>query len=265
MSRTIPVSSDEYDEKYFLTCCEGYSEYADSKGKNLSSRLQQALDSADVQKDMRTLDIGCGRGEIVSHCAMKGAFAYGLDYARTPVELAQDCLKTVLGSDHSNKTGLSQADATRLPFRSNSFDRIFMLDFVEHLYPDDLIRAMNEAYRVLKPEGKIVIHTQPNRWYFEYGYHIYRLICKLKDGKSLPDNPRTEYAKKMHVNEQSILGMYILLGKTGFKKRIWLAQPNFKYNGNNPIIQFFFRSIYHYPLKAFFSNEIFAIAEKRGT
>ena len=265
MSRTIPVSSHEYDEKYFLTCCEGYTEYIDSKGKNLSSRLQQALDSADVQKGMRTLDIGCGRGEIISHCAMKGAFAYGLDYARTPVELAQDCVKTVLGSDHSNKTGLSQADATRLPFKSNSFDRIFMLDFVEHLYPDDLLHAMNEVYRVLKPEGKIVIHTQPNRWYFEYGYYIYRLISKLKNGKSLPKNPRTEYAKKMHVNEQSILDLYILLGRTGFKKRIWLAPPIFNYIGNNPIIRIIFRSIYHYPLKAIFSNEIYAIAEKGGT
>lgn len=265
MSRTIPVSSHEYDEKYFLTCCEGYTEYIDSKGKNLSSRLQQALDSADVKKGMRTLDIGCGRGEIISHCAMKGALAYGLDYARTPVVLANECVKTVLGKEYSHKTGLSQADATRLPFRSSSFDRIFMLDFVEHLYSDDLIQAMNEAYRVLKPEGKIVIHTQPNRWYFEYGYYIYRLISKLKNGKSLPKNPRTEYAKKMHVNEQSILDLYILLGRTGFKKRIWLAPPIFNYIGNNPIIRIIFRSIYHYPLKAIFSNEIYAIAEKGGT
>lgn len=262
MSTRNPVSPDEYDEKYFLTCCEGYTEFIDSKGKKLSYRLQLALDSADINTGMKTLDIGCGRGEMISHSAMKGAFAYGLDYARAPVELANESIKTVLGSEHVNKTGLIQADAKMLPFRSNSFDRLFMLDFVEHLYPDELIQSMNEVYRVLKPGGKIVIHTQPNRWYFEYGYFIYRSICKLKDGKSLPKNPRTEYAKKMHVNEQSILGLYILLGKTGFKKKIWLAPPIFQYHGNSRIIHFLFRSLNHYPLKAFFSNEIYAIAEK---
>jgi len=264
MNKRIPVSSDEYDETYFLTCCEGYHEYIDSKGKNLSTRLQQALDSADIKKGMKTLDIGCGRGEMISHCAMKGALAYGLDYSKAPVELSKDCVKTVLGNDYSNKTALIQADATRLPFKTNSFDSIFMLDFVEHLYQDELIMAMNEVNRVLKPDGKIVIHTQPNKWYFEYGYSIYRLICKLKDGKWLPKNPRTEYAKKMHVNEQSILSMHLLLGKTGFIKKIWLSPPIFQYQGNNRIIQLIFRSLYHYPLKAIFSNEIYAIAEKRN-
>jgi len=40
-----------------------------------------------------------------------------------------------------------------LPFEPGTFDRVLMLDVVEHLYPAELAEALREARRVLKPGG----------------------------------------------------------------------------------------------------------------
>ena len=39
----------------------------------------------------------------------------------------------------------------------NSFDAIFTSHTIEHLYPDDVKRAMEECIRVLSPEGFLVM------------------------------------------------------------------------------------------------------------
>ena len=67
------LPSTLYDESYFLTACEGFQEYADSEGRQLSRRLAQAFDVAGIGPGMRVLDVGSGRGEILLHCARLGA------------------------------------------------------------------------------------------------------------------------------------------------------------------------------------------------
>ena len=66
------------------------------------------------------------------------------------------------------------ADAKGLPFDSAHFDRVLMFDVVEHLYPWELDRALAEIRRVLTSDGRLVIHTAPNRWYDKYAYPIVR-------------------------------------------------------------------------------------------
>ena len=75
------LPSTLYTEDYFLTACEGYQEFAESHGEHLSRRLAAAFAVASVEPGMRVLDVGCGRGEILRHCAHLGARAYGIDYA----------------------------------------------------------------------------------------------------------------------------------------------------------------------------------------
>src|SRR4051794_1078596 len=64
-----PLPSTLYTEEYFLTACEGYDEFTTTEGEQLSRRLSAAFKLAEITPGMTILDVGCGRGEILRHCA----------------------------------------------------------------------------------------------------------------------------------------------------------------------------------------------------
>jgi len=94
-----------------------------------------------------SLDIGCATGNLVQRLLELGVDAYGVDisaYAisRSPV-----------------KDRLKQVDivSERLPFESNYFDLITMLEVIEHISNEENI--LKEMRRVLKEDGIIYITT----------------------------------------------------------------------------------------------------------
>ena len=221
-----PVRPERYDEAYFLGSCEGYSEFIVSEGMHLSRRLSQAFEVADVAPGMRVLDIGCGRGEVLRHCARLGAQAYGVDYAPVALRMARGL--AMAGEKEQSTMGVYQANAKLLPFSSASFDRVLMFDIVEHLYPWELDRALAEARRVLRPDGRLIIHTAPNVWYDRYAYPLVRLVRTLMgQGVSYPKDPRAIIPDNLdvHVNEQSALSLRRVLRRAGFRAQVWLGTP----------------------------------------
>ena len=66
------------------------------------------------------------------------------------------------------------ADATRLPFRDNSFDLVTMFDVLEHV--PDHERAAAEAIRVLRPGGHIMLTSPNENWRFPY-FRFLRPLC----------------------------------------------------------------------------------------
>jgi SAM-dependent methyltransferase len=106
------------------------------------------------------------------------------------------------------------------PTLDGSFDRVLMFDVVEHLYPWELHAAMREVHRVLRPDGRFIIHTAPNRWYDRYAYPwVRRFRSLLGQGARYPEDPRaiTPVNQHVHVNEQDILSMRRALNAAGFR------------------------------------------------
>lgn len=254
-----------YGEDYFLSACEGYEEFLRSQGEHLSRRLQAAFRVAAVRAGMRVLDVGCGRGEIVRHCARLGATAIGIDYAEAAVRLSARLLRQA--GSLPGPAGLAQADAKFLPFPDAVFDRVLMFDVVEHLFPWELRLALREARRVLKPGGMLVIHTAPNRWYDAYAYPLVRLVRTLQGmGHLYPANPRAlnvPINETVHVNEQGPIGLWWSLRRAGFRAvRVWLDTPP-QQRQEGPI----FRLLRHIafgwiPFRWFFERELFAVATR---
>ncbi|MBN1310948.1 MAG: class I SAM-dependent methyltransferase [Anaerolineae bacterium] len=262
------LSPDLYDEEYFLSACEGYQEWLTTEGEHLSRRLASAFAVAAVEPDMHVLDIGCGRGEIVRHCAQLGANAFGIDYAPVATRMTHN----LVGAErHRNalpgKMGVSRADAKHLPFEDNTFDRVLMFDVVEHLYPWELHQALLEARRVLKQDGRLIVHTAPNRWYDRYAYPIVRLVRILMgQGKDYPRNPRqfgVAVNEHVHVNEQSMFSIGEILERAAFKSRVWLDSPP-QNRQEGPILAALRVVAFNWtPFNWFFEREVFAVAWKR--
>ena len=224
--RSLPATL--YTEEYFRTACEGYDEFNASEGQHLSRRLQAAFALAEVTPGMRILDVGCGRGEILRHCAQLGADAYGVDYAPVAVEMSQRVIEG-LGGVTPGRTAVGLADAKHLPFPTGSFDRVLRFDVVEHLYPWELHRAMLEVHRVLKPDGRFIVHTAPNVWYDRYAYPLVRRFrMLLGQGDQYPADPRqfgVAVNQHVHVNEQSMRSLARALTGAGFRGKVWLDSP----------------------------------------
>jgi SAM-dependent methyltransferase len=256
--RKPSVQSDFYDEAYFLTACEGYEEFASSEGQHLSRRLEQAFALAAVTPGMRVLDIGCGRGEILRHCLSVGVEAYGVDYSNVAARMAGALIECHEGS------GIGLADAKSLPFSRASFDRVLMFDLVEHLHPWELRRALSEVRRVLRPDGRLIIHTAPNVWYDRYAYPVVRGVRTLMgQGSRYPKDPRaiTPVNLDVHVNEQSALSLRRILRRAGFRARVWLDSPP-QDRDEGAVFQLARHILFNWPpFRWFFEREVFAVAK----
>ena len=267
-NRQKPLPPTLYTEEYFRTACEGYDEFNATEGEHLSRRLKAAFALAEVTPGMSVLDVGCGRGEILRHCAALGANAYGIDYAPVAVNLSQQVIRTLDETKHIGRTAVAQADAKQLPFPSEYFDRVLMFDVVEHLHPWELHAAMLEVRRVLKPDGRFIVHTAPNIWYDRFAYPIVRVVRTLMgQGGKYPKDPRqfgVSVNEHVHVNEQSMLSMARNLKRAGFKGKVWLDSP--PQNRHESLIMAGLRHIAFEvpPIRWFFEREVFAVAKKIG-
>jgi len=269
------LPSTLYTEDYFLTACEGYEEFVESHGEHLSRRLNAALAVASVEPGMRVLDVGCGRGEILRHCARLGARAYGIDYADVAARMSRDVASaefesTPLGGAQAAgqpAIGVYRADAKFLPYPDAAFDRVLIFDVVEHLYPWELDAALREARRVLKPGGKVAIHTAPNRWYDRYAYPVVRLVRTMQGkGARYPANPRALNVAAnvdVHVNEQDMRSLHRNLNRAGFAHvRVWLDSPP-QNRQESQIFRLLRRMAFGLPpFRWFFEREVFAVGTK---
>ena len=102
----------------------------------------------------RILDIGCGSFPyFLAHTAFAEKFA--IDQIPLPEHTANE-LKI-------ESFTLDLEIEPRLPFADNYFESVTLLAVVEHLDPALMAKLFKEIYRVLKPEG-LVILTTPAAW-----------------------------------------------------------------------------------------------------
>ncbi|MBK7318130.1 MAG: class I SAM-dependent methyltransferase [Anaerolineales bacterium] len=102
----------------------------------------------------RILDIGCGSFPyFLAHTAFAEKFA--IDQIPLPEQTASE-LKI-------ESFTLDLEIEPRLPFENDYFESVTLLAVVEHLDPTLMAKLFKEIYRVLKPEGMVIL-TTPAAW-----------------------------------------------------------------------------------------------------
>jgi len=291
------VSPDTYDSRYFFLACEGHDEFRASRGRKLGARFKKALGLAGVEPGQRVLDIGCGRGELVIHAALRGTEAVGIDYAEEAVRIAEEALAGYTPDIHE-RASFRVMNARQMEFPDESFDTAIMSDIVEHLFPQELREALDETHRVLRPNGKLVIHTCPNGLLYDVAYplyirHVHGAVRRLAElacykgyfiGPTLPVGPRyprTDGERRHHVNEQTAAKLARILREGGFrvaKTEHWEVPHGVEYwrippDQGSPLrhtvelmildaLRYLRPFSYAWPLNRLFTNHIWMVARR---
>ena len=92
-------------------------------------------------------DLGCSNGTVSYHLKSGGGkwFHADLDF------------ENLITSKKLLKKNLIQLAEDRIPFKTNVFDMVVALDFLEHIEDDNLI--LKEINRILKDKGKVIVST----------------------------------------------------------------------------------------------------------
>jgi ubiquinone/menaquinone biosynthesis C-methylase UbiE len=210
------VPPEAYDEHYYRHVNIGADAWRESDGLSPDPLYAGALRLAGLRAGEDVVDVGCGRGELLVEAVRLGASsAVGVEYAPAAMALARSTVERA-----GDRASVVQADARALPLADRSADLVTMIDVVEHLRPDELSPALSEARRVLRPGGRIFIHTMPNALIFRVTYRVLRLAHR-----GWPANPRTEHERRMHVGEQTRRSLRRALRDAGFaSEEVWLGR-----------------------------------------
>lgn len=114
---------------------------------------QAIIDLAQIKKHQKVLDAGCGVGGTAIYIAEKTrAQVTGITLVQKQIDLAKKYAKD---RSVSHLTKFLLKDYTNTKFPDNSFDLIYGIESICHAKSKKAF--LKEAYRILKPGGKIII------------------------------------------------------------------------------------------------------------
>jgi 2-polyprenyl-3-methyl-5-hydroxy-6-metoxy-1,4-benzoquinol methylase len=218
-----------YDPTYYSQSCHGYESFARYQGQRLEDeRLMGAATIACLRPQGHVLDLGCGRGELAMHFAQQGYTVTAIDYSAAAIALAQSCF----ADQPQPRVTFHCADVNMIDLPLAHYDLVIATDLIEHLNPAEVATLYDRVSRWLKPDGLLIIHTFPNRWYYDYDYSRKRRLARQL-GAYLPQNPRTDYEQLMHINEQSPRTLNQQLHTAFAHHQLWFAPPGLQSLGGS--------------------------------
>lgn len=153
---------------------------------------------------LSVLDAACGEGYGAALLARKAAAVTGVDISAAAIRHARRRY-----GERENLT-FEVADATRLPFADDAFDRVVSFETLEHLQEQEAL--LREFRRVLRPEGFLLLSSPDKAVYSE------------QQGADNAFHVRELYRHELEELIAAVFPASILLGqKLMFHSVIWPA------------------------------------------
>lgn len=148
------------DNSQRITYWEKYTEYWNDKVNEANSVNKEKTDKApsdnvadqffdilNVSSNEKLLDFGCGFCRIYPHVKEKNVKYFGVDIARSPLDLAISIYPELEGCLQTTKEDI-------IPFTDNSFDKLFCFGVFDACYQE---KSILEIIRVLNINGQALI------------------------------------------------------------------------------------------------------------
>lgn len=253
--------------KYSTALHFGYYDAKANKHEKAILRLNEIMaDKAKIVKDTKVLDAGCGFGNSAFWLSKyRKANVTGISIVQSQIDSAN---KKVLKKNIQNVYFIN-ANYLNTPFESNSFDIVWALESQCHSVDKSIF--YKEAYRILKPGGRLVI-ADSIRSSRDLSFEDEKLLKTIFNAWAVPDidtleehenNARkagfvnfesTDISTNMYpsyknlrnkIKQVSFIGE--LLRKLGILSKV--VYKNFKYSGNHA--DALEKGLFHYHLLLF--------------
>ncbi|MGB0843172.1 MAG: class I SAM-dependent methyltransferase [Alphaproteobacteria bacterium] len=128
-----------------------FDDFDAANAQNTSSNeiILKLLSSTPFTRPASTLDIGCGQGKFADKLACLGFRSFGLEPQANLAKMTTENGASVLKGFGEN-----------LPFENAHFDLVMFGHSLHHVPLNKLNAALQEALRVLKPDGNLIV-TEP--------------------------------------------------------------------------------------------------------
>jgi len=154
----------------------------------------------EIQENSSLLELGCGQAKglryLVNNYYIKQKGVFGIDQSSEAIKFSKKSLP---------RANLEQGNIYSLKYKNNSIDFVIIMEVIEHL--EKPLQAMKEAYRVLKPNGMLIL-SFPN--FFNIPWLILRILSeKLNKPNWVVLQPIDKIYTTSYINKLS--------KQTGFK------------------------------------------------
>jgi SAM-dependent methyltransferase len=113
-----------------------------------NSTWSQTLNNCSLSQGARVLDVGCGTGRWVRRLEEHGLCVVGIDQSSEMLSLARK---------RGTLSPMVSGEVQNLPFRDESFDCVTAVTVIQHIPPQEQLRALSEIVRVLRAGGYLLL------------------------------------------------------------------------------------------------------------